>query len=493
MVLLRRVDRKGAEMLVDESEPFGSLTGPAVGTVAEQLDAILVSGSIVVLEAESESDAVVTVKHALAGPVGARGVVWATTTPRGRPRRQLSDLVRSLTKDTLPSGYRWWCRGPAVGVIGVLVAEVHRTSCVVILDRADVLCTRLGRRFVAGMAIAGGCVVVIAPPGSRRSEVWQRLAVPPASPPPGIGPGARAGPAAVERSDVPALGEPSSTFGRLFDRSPLAPGGDEGARPGRRGTGADGSAPILDVRVLGVFELDVDGMRFDLAHGSLAPSVLKYLLTSAKLRAHRDVLLETFWPDTDPRRSRNRLQAVVSSLRRSFRQRLDCEVIEFRDGAYRISDAVTVRLDRDEFASLVERGRSAEMDGDLEAAAALFREATDLYRGDLLAESPYDEWTVLARETARIEYLDLLDRRMALTERLDRTAERIEVSHLILSQDNCREDAYRTLMGCYATLGRCRESMRHFERCIATLEHELGARPSRETMRLYQQLRAVGS
>ena len=486
-------------MRVDEQEACESARVATARAVVERLDAMLGSGAVIVLDAECEADAVVAVELALAGHAGRRAAVWATTAPRGRPRRQLCDLVRTLTKDAVPSGHRWRCRGPDVGVIGVLVAEVHRSSCIVVIDRAGVLGTRLGRRFVSAMAMAGGCVVAIPPPGSHQSEVWQRLAVQRDDRPDfpgtgtGTGTGECGGTVVVEESlDGPPDGS-QCPFDPRVEPAWFPPAGADQVQPGRRRGVGGGAVPILDVRVLGVFELDVDGTRFDLAHGPLAPSVLKYLLTSAKLRTHRDVLLETFWPDTDPRRSRNRLQAVVSCLRRSFRQRLDCEVIEFRDGAYRISDAVTVRLDRDEFASLVERGRAAEMDGDLETAAGLFREAANLYRGDLLAELPYDEWTVLARETARIEYLDLLDRRMALTERLDRTAERIEVSHLILSQDNCREDAYRTLMGCYAALGRSRESLRHFERCIATLDHEMGVRPSPETMRLYHRLRTVAS
>jgi DNA-binding SARP family transcriptional activator len=439
-------------------------------------------GRVVAVRASSREHAVTAIDAAIAMRGYAATTLWSSTAPPVARRQRLHDLIAALAAPNLPttSQLRGRMNRSTVRLIGYILSEAHRGGCIVIDDGAGVLNTRHGRHLIQGIAGPRACAIVVLPGSSRRrprSALWTEYRV--------IS-GHRTAQTSID------LGTQSSDIRSGEFAAGRARAAESAARDTAPSTESGSRANVkIDVRMLGRFELDIDGATMKLLHGSIAPSILKFLLASPKMAAHRDVLLETFWPDTDPIRSRNRLQAAISSIRRMFREYSSIDVIEFHDSFYCIGEYVAITTDLDKFRVLVEHGRSCEISGDLLAAAQQYSLATRLYRGDLLAEMPFDEWTMLTRESVRLQYLDVLDRRLALAETLHRHDERIEVAQLVLRQDSCREDAHRTLMECFASNGRIHEFLRQFDRCVKTLEQELRSRPSVQTMQLYHSLRAA--
>jgi DNA-binding SARP family transcriptional activator len=200
--------------------------------------------------------------------------------------------------------------------------------------------------------------------------------------------------------------------------------------------------------------------------------------------------MDVFWPDVSPDQARNRFHVALSALRRSLRAVDEIPVVEFRGGAYGLNPELDLQVDVDHFERLVEGAERAQRDGDTEAAIACYAQAVTLYRGDLLAESPYDDWALLPRETLRVTYLDVLDRLAAFHLAKESFGPCIAVAQLILQQDPCREDAHRLLMRCYAQQGRVREALRQFELCSRALATALGSGPSRATEELHHSIRA---
>jgi DNA-binding SARP family transcriptional activator len=247
--------------------------------------------------------------------------------------------------------------------------------------------------------------------------------------------------------------------------------------------------PVLEARLLGGFEASVDGRRVSFGNGPRGLMLLKYLLTHHPRPQQRDVLMDIFWPGVDPDRARSRLHVALSGLRRSFRGIVDAPVVEFRSGAYQISSAVEVRTDVEEFEQVAATAAEAQQAGDTEKSIELCEWAIATYRGDFLADEPYEEWTLLRRETLRIKYLDLLDRLTALYLDGDRIGECIGAAQQILHQDACREDAHRLLMRCYARQGRLHQVSRQFELCTRAMESGLGCGPSEATASLYRSIR----
>jgi DNA-binding SARP family transcriptional activator len=249
------------------------------------------------------------------------------------------------------------------------------------------------------------------------------------------------------------------------------------------------SCHTLKVRLLGRFEVAIDDHPVDAWHGAKGLTLFKYLLTHRGRPCPRDVLMDVFWPDVSPDQARNRFHVALSALRRSLRAAEDIPIVEFRDGAYRLNPELELQVDVDDFRRLVDTGEHAQRDGDTDVAIACFGQAVTLYRGDLLAESPYDDWALLPRETLRVTYLDVLDRLAALHLAIESLGPCIAVAQLILQQDPCREDAHRLLMRCYVKQGRIHEALRQFEFCARALATTLGSGPSAATVELHRSIR----
>lgn len=94
---------------------------------------------------------------------------------------------------------------------------------------------------------------------------------------------------------------------------------------------------IVEARLLGTFELSIDGRVVEKWTGQRGRSVLRYLLSRRRHTCSRDELLAVFWPDVAPGAVRNRLQVAVSGLRRTLREVTNLHVIEYAEGGYRIN------------------------------------------------------------------------------------------------------------------------------------------------------------
>ena len=143
---------------------------------------------------------------------------------------------------------------------------------------------------------------------------------------------------------------------------------------------------------------------------------------------------------------------------------------------------------------LFERGLrtagDAERSGDRTAARTAYRAAAALYRGDFAADTPFEQWTLLPRESLRIKLVDALDRLSRLELADDLIDDCIATAHRMLGADPCREDAHRLLMRCYAAQGRIYQALRQYEFCSRVLAVTVDAAPAPDTTRLYQAIRS---
>ncbi|MDH3500433.1 MAG: winged helix-turn-helix domain-containing protein [Acidimicrobiia bacterium] len=250
--------------------------------------------------------------------------------------------------------------------------------------------------------------------------------------------------------------------------------------------------PVFEARMLGPFEIRLDSRPIPGLTSQLGTSLLRYLLLRPGRTCPRDALIDTFWPDVDPDRARNRLQVAFSSLRKTLRATSDIDVVEFADGNYRLNPRLDVTIDVVDFERQAGLGQRLTSLGDIEAALIADRAAAHLYRGDLCADLPYEEWTVFPRERMRMMYGDVLDR---LADHQWRTMDHqgcITTAQLILEQDPCREDAHRLLMRCYAAQGRTHQALRQFDSCRRVLKATLAANPARDTVATYLDIRDQG-
>ena len=106
-----------------------------------------------------------------------------------------------------------------------------------------------------------------------------------------------------------------------------------------------------------------------------------------------------------------------------------------------------------------------------------------------IRRTPYEQWTLLTRESLRITYIDALDRLSRIQLSVGTLDDCIATGHRMLDVDPCSEDAHRLLMRCYASLGRGYQALRQYEFCCRVLKQILGTEPLPETARLYRAIR----
>lgn len=249
------------------------------------------------------------------------------------------------------------------------------------------------------------------------------------------------------------------------------------------------AAHSFAVFMLGPFRMYADGRPVDAWPGTKSPRVLRYLLSRRGQPIPRDVLIETFWADIDPQHGKRSLQQSIYMIRKSLRTVADSPpMIVYENEAYAV-DTTSVWCDVDQFDEHVRAADEARRADAVDEAEQQFSAAIDLYAGEYLEESPYEEWALAERERLRQSYLrvanELADIRL---ERGDLSAAST-LSQQILARECCDEQSHRRLFRAYRSLDQQSLLVRQYQTCVDALGRELGVSPSHETVRLFEALR----
>ncbi|HZN76571.1 MAG TPA: BTAD domain-containing putative transcriptional regulator [Micromonosporaceae bacterium] len=224
------------------------------------------------------------------------------------------------------------------------------------------------------------------------------------------------------------------------------------------------------VRVLGPVELSTGRERPRLA--PLERTLLAVLAANAGRLVTVDRLVDALWGQAPPGSARNRVQGLVSSLRR-----LGGDALVVTRALGYVLELAPERLDAALFERLVRDARALAAAGRLATAAGTFREALALWRG-----APYEDVPIsaLAPETTRLTELrqaaveELAEARLALGEHASLV---VELSSLVAA-DPLRERLRGQLMLALHRSGRQAEALEVYRHGAAALADEYGLDPS---------------
>jgi LuxR family maltose regulon positive regulatory protein len=139
--------------------------------------------------------------------------------------------------------------------------------------------------------------------------------------------------------------------------------------------------------------------------------LFKILITHRQRAVSSDEIIEWLWPHLTPESGRNSLWVAVSRLRRllepEIADRGSSTFILTEPPGYRFDPAGRCELDVEAYLSHVATGQDCQRRGDGPAAIEAYLAAEALYRGDYLAQDPYEDWAIPARERLRETFLEM--------------------------------------------------------------------------------------
>jgi DNA-binding SARP family transcriptional activator len=170
------------------------------------------------------------------------------------------------------------------------------------------------------------------------------------------------------------------------------------------------SIPSISIRCFGGFSIVIKGRPVDLtAIKPRARAVLRLLAVHAGNPVHREVLQSAFWPDADLETGARNLHVAVSSLRSWLEPgvgRGGSSVLLREGDAYRLALQSDAEVDLVQFSRALGTARVARLRGESEDAIGYFRQALELYAGEVLPEDGPAEWAIEPRERFRAAALE---------------------------------------------------------------------------------------
>jgi DNA-binding SARP family transcriptional activator len=250
------------------------------------------------------------------------------------------------------------------------------------------------------------------------------------------------------------------------------------------------SSPLMAVYCLGPFQVYLDDRCVEDWPNGKGKAIFKFLVMHRDRPVGKEILMDLFWANFDPRAARNNLNVAISTLRRAIaRVNRSCSVVLFRNDCYFLNPDVDTWVDYEEFADHLVAAHNLEGRGELTRAMDKLRSAEALYRGELLEEDRYEDWPDPLRRSLQDDYLALLDRLSEYSLEREEYGDCVALCTKILSIDPCYEDSHRRLMRCWSRQDQHHLAVRQYHICRDSLLRQLELPPGRTTTQLFEQIR----
>lgn len=247
-------------------------------------------------------------------------------------------------------------------------------------------------------------------------------------------------------------------------------------------------------RLLGPFEVCLDHRQIDTSSSTKSFRILRYLIASRPKAVPRDQLIDLFWPDVDIETGRRNLHQAVYVIRKALRtEKGRPAAVLFERDAYAMNPEVALWCDVDAFEREMSSGQQAELDGRSGDAERHFIAAIDLYRGDYLEDTLYEDWALVTREHYQLAFLEASHRVAQLAFDRGDLSGALATTQRTLRREPADEGSHRLAMRLHAAMGEQSLLARQYRSCSSALATAYDATPSEDTTRLFAELRSANS
>jgi LuxR family transcriptional regulator, maltose regulon positive regulatory protein len=240
------------------------------------------------------------------------------------------------------------------------------------------------------------------------------------------------------------------------------------------------SPPHLEIRAFGPARVLYNGKMITLSDWQTRETRDLFFFFLHSKPVTKEEIASIFWPEISPSRLKMRFKTSIYRLRHAIGQ----ETILFEDERYRFNRGIDYEYDAENFLHLLQQ---ADKTKSTTEAALLLKSAINLAEGSYLADIEA-EWADLERTRINTLYQSTILNLADIYLQLSQPEKALDVCRIALDADPLIEEAHRLNMRAYAALGDQAAVVRQFRACSDIFQEELGVKPSKETIKLYQQL-----
>jgi predicted ATPase/DNA-binding SARP family transcriptional activator/DNA-binding CsgD family transcriptional regulator len=218
-----------------------------------------------------------------------------------------------------------------------------------------------------------------------------------------------------------------------------------------------------------------------------AGNVVKLLALAAGHRLHREQLMELLWPNLSPQAAMNNLHHTLHDARQVLEPdrppSAPSSYLQFQHDTLSLTASEGIWVDVEAFehaCALASRGHDP----------GLYEAAIALYKGDLLPQDLYEDWTIRRREELRGRILSLQLEQARLYGSRAEYRLAIDALKSVIMLEPTHEEAQALLMRAYALAGQRRQALDQYTQLSDALRRELDAEPDVEIQELEQDIRA---
>jgi predicted ATPase/DNA-binding SARP family transcriptional activator len=233
---------------------------------------------------------------------------------------------------------------------------------------------------------------------------------------------------------------------------------------------------MLDVRLLGQFDVQHNGMRLTIPSRN-AQALFAYLILNAGKMQRRERLAGLLWPDSSEQNARSNLRHELWRLRKAFP--LDVSTY------FHIDDLAIAFNPESQYSLDVHLLENTPLAG---ATADGLMQALSAYRGQLLPGF-YEDWILIERNRLHMLFESRIARLLEILQAEGRWEEVLHWGMHWVAVEQWSEPAYRALISAYANTGDISKAAATYERFSQGLQKELGVSPSEQTRELVKRLK----
>ena len=242
------------------------------------------------------------------------------------------------------------------------------------------------------------------------------------------------------------------------------------------------------------------GLRLETASGALTDeinrsqklwSVLCYLLVHRHRSVPQTELLEVFWEEDRSSNPANALKTLLYRVRALLEPLFPDgpDPILSQRGAYLWNPAISCQVDAEQFEELCRK--AADPARDPEERRAFYRQAAELYQGDLLPKQATQTWAIPLITHFHGLFLDAVKDFAGLLEQIQDYEEMERLCTRASQLDPLDESLHILIVRAMLRQGKDTAALKQYEYATDLLYRSLGVRPSEELRELYRAIMDV--